>query len=185
MAADQRFDLSTLVHHVLAASDQDEPTDLVREVFVRIPVSDHAEALRQALRPLIVKLITTRRSNVFDASSSDDELQDLLDGHLLRRNAQDTSTVQQPTSWKVSAIQSSEFRALRDRMCVNGAYKRLGACTADDLRMLASDRDKLAVANAHQADRFRYMEKSVRERRVATLADLPAVELVRLFGPPS
>lgn len=124
-------DLKDLVRQVLADTSLSDPRDVAAEVVHRLR---GAAAMRGALSEALVVYVRT--------SFTRD-----------RMLPQSKTTTPAPSS-KVAAVRSDWQHRLLTPVAVEGVWKRLGECTADDLRSVAAALREHAAQTSAKADYY-------------------------------
>lgn len=136
--------LSSLIHAELDASEDRDPTVIARRIAMRLSAKDARLALAEALRDRV--RIEMGRSRMVSRV--------------------EPSAERPPSKWE-------RFRPLLDDgVFVDGEWKRMADCSADDFDWLAADRESKAAELSAVADRFRGYAQQMRKAGVATFAEL-------------
>lgn len=140
--------LYTIVHEALAATTKNDPREIAADVLGRIP----DEALRECLETALVCYV----SNKITGS---------------RKGVPTEPSKPAAASKKVASIRSNWAAFLAERVQVDGVWKTIAECTADDVEALAANRREVAARNLAHAKNFERLAVSMRAQGAATVAD--------------
>ncbi len=154
------FSLRALVEEIRDETQIADPGELAPLVLKRIPRVHYRAAMKQMIHDFVRRVVkgpsgpTTVRTDSIDASSVPGE------------------------SWRRRAA-----RILDRSECIDGAaWKRLGDCTADDLRAAAAYKRSKARLILAAADRVETAAKEMDRLGVTHVRDLPPETVLDLFG---
>lgn len=148
-STDPRPTVLSEIRAELDRSGEPDPTVIARRVAMCLSAEDTQALVFQALRTSVRVEIRSRRNRGATHDGQGDAA-----GHG-------------PSRWErfASILDGREF--------VDGQWKRVADCTADDLDWLADDREKKSAELAGAAARYRGFAAEVRAAGVATFGDLP------------
>lgn len=189
------FHLREHIRQVLATTPGENVDVLVAAVFAATPVTDYAEAYRQALAPLVrVALATAERPDpqtaqldqlVNDTQGDVIELGTSTDGEEAISRTKPMQGSPLPVGPNLRNSRVALLRRSRYRMSVwvgDGVYRDILDCTLADLERAASESDKLAAENQAAADRYRKLVKVMTEHGAETVNDLTEEQLREVLG---
>lgn len=163
------YDLSTVVDQMLRTNPGVDPRVLAEKIVAQIPGRD----LRSVLMLLMPRFVDDRRRLNLSRNP-------IVGGHPEKGNwsgkkdtAQQAARLRSARSHKSALIRESFQRWLDDNININGAYKRLGDCTYDDLMAAAELRSTQSRALAKKADDYRHVAHEVKKANVAIVDELP------------
>lgn len=141
------YDVIAELKAALAASTEPDPAAVAHEFAATVPSRVRAQALAQALARLAPVMAATMRSTAMGSAP-------------VGRNR-----------WTgIGAIYKQA--KLNDRMRVADGWKKLGDCTAEDLRFVAERNREHARATIARAVQYERLADLLDERGVTTVADL-------------
>lgn len=149
------FDLGRFVRDAISRSRTADPYVLARRIAPRIPAGDRDRVFGDLLAQYVR----------------------IEFGRMRMRTPPPSSEPGAASSGAAGSVGRSRWsRWLQQPEFVDGAWKHIGECTADDLDWLAADHERKAAQLSASADRFRGLAERVRAAGVATLADLYSQE---------
>lgn len=135
--------LAEIVTRVARETQAADPTELTEKVIAAVPDEHQAECFREAVQAFVYSRVTRDRRGVPTPG----------------------------TSKKVAAVRTAWARFLMEPVQINGQWKQVGDCTADEVDILAAQRREVARKNLEHARRFEALAKDMREKNVATVRD--------------
>ena len=149
----ERRSLSLVIRDALEACESPDPNSVVDAVIALIPAKDYPAYLREAILARVSSEVSVLRS----------------------RNV--PAPVRSGLSTKQALIRDEYWPAfLRQRVLVAGVWMFLSDATADDLRLVAEQREVQARELMVRAEQFRSLAELMRRSHVRTLADLDPVK---------
>lgn len=156
------FSLREAVRAVLTSTNLADPGEIADAVLGDLAPADYRAALEQTMRLFVRQVISEQRGTGGAPAN--------------------VRPIRPSSSWKGAAIREGWQRHLRDRIHVDGTWKMLAACTADDLRIAAAERQQKAEQNAAWAHRYRAFADALDAEGVARFADLRVETQMHLLG---
>lgn len=158
------LNLSAYVREFLAETDERDPEVLASQIVASLDL----EAVRAALRCALVPFVKTMQRRITNSGWKK------LGGAAGRESAPDVRPVpiRPPSRWtKDFAVAAKQF--LDNTVRVGGVSKALGACSREDVEVLAAERLEQAKETAVAGNRYLLLAKVMAKQNVLVVADLP------------
>ena len=145
------------VQRLVTQSGLSNPREIADKMIAGASVEEREQWLTEALPKFVADVLRTDRNHALAEATTS--------GAGNRRMPARSAKVAQVRDWW--------SRFLESRISVGGAWKPVGAMTADDLEVVIADRRAHAAATIAQADRLAAILSLMAEHGAATVADLP------------
>lgn len=176
------FNLRDHIRETLAATAEENLSEITYIIYASIPCNAIREALKQALPEVVRKelAIAPRLDHACsDTQTLAVEPGQSTDGGEARESPSPISASLPPVG-NIRNSRAALFRRNRFRISVwigAGTYRQILDCTRTDLEFAAAENDRQAHANEVTARRYRRLAKAMVERDVETVAELTDAEI--------
>lgn len=140
--------------------------------YVKAAIAEHPDAGVQELAIYASNAIPVKQLRIFMAESLVDLVRQLVGDS--RRKSMDNALGDGPTiSPKMRDRASWWAQMLTERVNVDGEWKALGDCTADDLTSVIDEREKLMNRISGQIENFKQLRKLMAEHDAEYVSNIP------------